>query len=137
MRHREQAGDSAEDEITAKSGSDARQLSGGSIASDRRVLGLPPSGRGRCRRGCPKLCSDDSRIGWQKRLSLLRLRELRAQQQFGGGLFFQPHARPTIAGVAGVQKDHTGPVKGALNGVQSRAARIHNPALGIFDRDLG
>jgi hypothetical protein len=86
---------------------------------------------------CASAMDPPSRIDWHERLGLLRLREPRAQQHFGGGLLFQPHPRPTIAGVAGVQKDHPGSVKGPLIGVQGRAARIHNPALGIFDRDLG
>jgi hypothetical protein len=54
-----------------------------------------------------------------------------------GRLFFEPHPRPAIADVAGVQKNHTGSVAGPLNRVQGGAARIHDAALGIFDRDLG
>jgi hypothetical protein len=68
---------------------------------------------------------------------LLRVRELSVQQPPLVALFLEPHPRPAIAGVANVQKDYTGSVKGPLNGVQGRAARIHDLALGIFDRDLG
>lgn len=32
-------------------------------------------------------------------------------------LFLQPHSRSAIAGIAGVQKDNSGSVKGLLNGV--------------------